>query len=230
MHTSAVQLLSESFVNALRDYHFLLEKGYPQKIILKMTGDRYALSGIQRIMLYRGVTLNVNNSRRQQKLAEERRLAGQVLHVDALNAMITVASYLSGQVVFISTDHLLRDASGIHGKPMKKQILLHALSLSLEYLLSLQLREVIFYVDQQVNDSGLINDTISHRSQPVHLLCSSLLSGQTDALLSAVTSGVIATSDSTIIDRSCVPIFDLAFHALKKKYHPDFIDLRPLSL
>jgi hypothetical protein len=229
MNTSADKLLSESFSNALRDYLLLLEKGYPQKLVLKLVGDRYALSGVQRIMLYRGVTLKMNSYGRGYKLTTEDMIAGQVIHVDALNTLITVASYLSGKVIFISTDHLLRDASGIHGKTIKHQILLKALSPCLTYLVSLQPGEVRFYVDKQVNDSGSIHDTICKRFQAEDLSCSSMLCEQVDAFLTAVTSGIIATADSTIIDRSCVPIFDLPYHTLKKNYHPDFIDLRPLS-
>lgn len=229
MSTSADHLLCETFRYALKDYLLLLEKGYPQKLVLKMVGDRYSLTGIQRVMLYRGVTIRMNNYGRGYKLTTEDMIADQVIHVDALNVLITVASYLSGQVVFVSTDKLLRDASGVHGKIIKDQLLHRALELSLSYLSYQKPGEVRFYVDRQVNQAGWIQDTISRQLEQKEADCSSVLCENVDALLSAVTAGIIATSDSDIIDRARVPVFDLPYHILKNSYHPDFIDLRLLS-
>jgi len=226
MNTSADHLLRENFLNALSDYLFLLEKGYPQKLILKMTGDKYALSGIQRIMLYRGVTLRENNADRQRKRASEAMLTSQTIHIDALNTLITIGTYLTGQTVFMSTDCVLRDASGMHGKTIRTEILHRALSLSLTYLVSQQPKEIIYYVDEQVSDSVRLNEAILNHLSHSDLRGSSVLCSQVDAILSNTVSGIVATSDSTIIDRSRVPFFDLPFHILQNMFQPDFIDLR----
>jgi len=47
--------LSDGFFQAVCDYRYLLGHGYPQKSILKLVGDRYALPSHERVMLYRGL-------------------------------------------------------------------------------------------------------------------------------------------------------------------------------
>ncbi|MBP6977223.1 MAG: DUF434 domain-containing protein [Lentimicrobiaceae bacterium] len=230
MNTSPVHLLNETFLCAVQDYLFLIGKGYPQKPILKMTGDRYALSGIQRIMLFRGISTQETSRNRIPKQVSEAGLAGQVIHIDALNVLITVGTYLSGGTVFISMDHFLRDAAGVHGRMIRKDLLHKALTLSLEYLVTLNLKEIVFYVDEQVNDSGTIHDLISQQVSHLDIPCSVQICDQVDSTLSGILTGIIATSDSTIIDRSVVPVFDLAFQTIKHNFQPNFIDLRSLSL
>ena len=43
-----------AFADAAADYLFLLEHRYPQAAVLKLTGDRYKLSSLERSVLYRG--------------------------------------------------------------------------------------------------------------------------------------------------------------------------------
>jgi hypothetical protein len=43
------------FAEAISDYYFVLNKGYPKKGILKFVGDRYNLTGSLRTILQRGV-------------------------------------------------------------------------------------------------------------------------------------------------------------------------------
>jgi len=83
-------------------------------------------------------------------------------------------------------------------------------------------------VDKQVNGSISINDAIALQLRRLDIRGFSLLSEKVDDLLSSIRAGIIATSDSTIIDRSRVPIFDLAYHTIRKNFHPDFTDLRSL--
>ena len=49
-------IITENFKNAIIDYSYLLEKDYPHKAILKIIGDRYLLTGLQRSILFRGIT------------------------------------------------------------------------------------------------------------------------------------------------------------------------------
>ena len=41
-------------------------------------------------------------------------------------------------------------------------------------------------------------------------------------------NGIVATSDSEIIDQTNCRIFDLAHYLLIEKYQPDFLDIRKL--
>ena len=113
-------ILTENFKNAIYDYIYFLEKEYPQKAILKLIGDRYLLSGIQRTMLYRGITTKENSLKRTSKLITENLLSNQILHIDGYNVLITIGSYLNGNTVFVSNDNFLRDA---FGRPPFRQML-----------------------------------------------------------------------------------------------------------
>jgi len=51
-----VDVVTESFKHAVKDYFFLINKKYPEKETVKLIGDRYRLTGLQRTVLFRGIT------------------------------------------------------------------------------------------------------------------------------------------------------------------------------
>ena len=60
--------ISKVFTAAVADYQFLLDQKYPQKSVLKLVGDRYALSAIERSILYRGISARNDAEFRRSKL------------------------------------------------------------------------------------------------------------------------------------------------------------------
>ena len=121
-------MLSEYFIDAVSDYLYLLEKNYPQKLILKIVGDRYQLSGTERSMLYRGIQRTEDCENRKMKICAG--LTQNVdLFIDGYNVIRTIGSYLLGLTVFISMDGYLRDASEMHRATLKKSILEQTLKL-----------------------------------------------------------------------------------------------------
>ncbi len=54
------------------------------------------------------------------------------------------------------------------------------------------------------------------------------MSQTVDNDLFSLVKGIVATSDSGIIDRSNCRIFDLARHLLNDNFQPDFLDLKML--
>ncbi|MCK4287805.1 MAG: DUF434 domain-containing protein, partial [Bacteroidales bacterium] len=125
---------SKDFQTAVNDYLLLLDKKYPQKAILKLIGDRYALNGTERSMLYRGITTSKNAEKRAKKLISEKNIINQPIHIDGYNVLITIGSYLNGNLVFIGNDRYLRDASEIHGKIFRTELFERAVILILVYL------------------------------------------------------------------------------------------------
>jgi len=221
---------AEGFNNAIHDYYELLKNKYPQKSILKLVGDRYKLSGTERSMLYRGVSTDGENKFRSRKLIFEKLVQNQVLHVDGFNQILTIASYLNGSQVFISTDHLLRDASEIHGKIFRTELLERSVNYIFEYCGSLKLNQLIFYIDQQVSDHKKLFEVLSNRSSEYNFDNELIISDKVDERLKELTTGIIATSDSQIINKSKQKIFDLAFHTLKFHFSPNFLDLNSLVI
>ncbi len=218
----------EGFETAVRDYYDLVEKKYPQKSIHKLVSDRYKLSGTERSILYRGVSTKEENKLRSEKLIPEELVKGQDLYVDGFNQILTIASYLNGNVIFISSDGFLRDASEIHGKMFRSELLSRSIELILIYCDSLNLNKLIFYIDQQVNNHEKLIDILSNRSSEYNFDIEILLSDQVDQELKKLSAGTIATSDSQIIKKAKLKVFDLAYHTLKFHFHPNIFDLQSL--
>jgi hypothetical protein len=49
-----------------------------------------------------------------------------------------------------------------------------------------------------------------------------------DHLIKAVTDGIIASSDSTIIDKTALPIFDVPGYIIKKSFHKEISNILDL--
>ena len=215
---------STDFSKAASDYFTFLQKKYPQKAILKLVGDRYKLSRVERSMLYRGIAVERESISRRSKLVKELP-AGSMLVVDGLNQILTIASYLNGNVVFIYSDGFLRDASEIHGKAFRSELLARSIELILRYCDSLSLSQLVFYIDQQVSNHEKVKHNLLKLSSNYTIDCEIIISDEVDKELKKLTTGVIATSDSQIINRPSVPIFDLSHHVLKFSFNPKFISM-----
>ena len=218
-------ILTENFKNAIYDYIYLLEKEYPQKAILKLIGDRYLLSGIQRTMLYRGITTKENSLKRTSKLITENLLSNQILHIDGYNVLITIGSYLNGNTVFVGNDNFLRDASEIHGKIFRTELFDRALILIFDYLKKINIKEVFFYLDKPVSFSGKLCLKIDEQLKNYKIQGKAETFNSPDFQLKNIKEGFCATSDSTIIDNSKVKVFDLARNTILYHFKPGFIDL-----
>lgn len=216
----------DNFKYAKRDYLCLLEKNYPQKGIIKLIGNRYALSGTERTMLYRGITTDENCRNRKNKIALVKGVKGNPLFVDGYNVMITIGNYLNGNTVFISNDNFLRDAAEMHGKIFRKVLMDKVLDLLLEDLKYLKISNCVIYFDKPVSRSGelasKVSDTMIKTGIPGH----AQTADSPDYMLKQATEGFIATSDSSIIDKSPLKTFDLARHVISRNFRPSFPDLR----
>ncbi|MCK4797265.1 MAG: DUF434 domain-containing protein, partial [Spirochaetes bacterium] len=146
-------IITENFKNAIIDYSYLLEKDYPHKAILKIIGDRYLLTGLQRSILFRGITKKQKAFNRKSKLIYEKKVNNKMLFIDCYNVIITIVSYLSGKFIFIGNDGFLRDTAEAHGKIQKTDILEKSLILLFEYLKTLNLKDAVFFLDSPVSNS-----------------------------------------------------------------------------
>lgn len=218
--------LSDDFRAAANDYLFLLNRSYPQKALIKLIGDRYRLSGTERSMLYRGICASEHAQQRIGKLAEPALINPQPLSIDTYNALITIGSYLNGNTVFISNDHLLRDASEIHGKVFRTELLQRSLDLLFGFLMHYRPSTLRFYLDSPVSHSGRLCVQINETLAAKGLTGVAETHRSPDFLLKYQREGIIATSDSSIIDKTQLPVLDLPHHILRHHFKPEFYDLR----
>ncbi len=202
-------LQNERFLTAARDYLYLLEGKYPQASVLKLVGDRFRLSGVERSVLYRGISIRTESERRAAKLVAAESAEGKELHIDGFNVLITIGSYLNGNLVFIGNDGYLRDASEIHGKVFRTQLFDKAILLVFSFLGTISPKAVHFYLDAPVSHSGELCFKINQLLAHYGMEGSATTLKSPDFLLKTITDGIIATSDSGIIDRCRVPVVDL---------------------
>lgn len=224
MHT----LLSKSFREAAGDYRHLLEKGYPEKSVHKLVGDRYALSGTQRTMLYRGIATPGEARKRREKL-----LAGPIpekarLFIDALNVMLTIGSYLNGNTVYLSADGLLRDASEIHGKAFRRDLLERSARILASHIKKLPGPSLVFVIDAPSTQSTYVRNILENTFMGMQQETDVLLVPSADAYLKKMRDGILCTSDSRLIDATILPVLDLARACLEYHYETDWLDLDTL--
>ncbi len=215
--------VSEDFTSAIQIYKNLLEEGFPQKAILKLVGDRYRLSSVERTMLYRGVSTDNNSSFRKAKLALVKNIKNNSLHIDTYNVLITIGSYLNGSLVFIGSDNFLRDAAEIHGKAFRNEFFYRAIVMIFDYLKIHKVSETHFYLDSPVSNSGKLSSKINECIIINKISGSAQTVNSPDFVLKEIREGIISTSDSNIIDNCNVPVFDLARRVLTFKFKPSLL-------
>lgn len=217
------KIYTPSFAGAIKDYYYLLQKAYPQKAVLKIIGDRYELNGFQRTILYRGIyAKSVADPRKRRRTGK---LNGRVLAIDGYNVILTVGGYLAGLPVFISNDGFLRDATETHGKVKRSPLFIKALGLVLDYLQNNRAAPY-FYLDSPISKSGELAAEINLLLKKRQMTGEAVTVKSPDFLLKNRNSGLIATSDSMIIDVAPVKCFDLARKVLENNFHPRFVFLK----
>jgi hypothetical protein len=206
-----------SFRQALSDYRYLKNHGYPDKAALKLVGDRWRLAAVERNCLFRAVFAVEDCRVRRDKLVPPADVRGRPLGVDWYNVLITVESYLKGFPVFLADDGLLRDSSGVHGSFHTSQVTERATGSILTELAGLEPGRLELFLDSPISHSGAMAEDLrrrieSPRPSAVHL------SASADFPLKRF-AGVVATSDSSIIDRESVSaVFDLARRVLEAAF------------
>ena len=208
---------------AAADYRLLLERGYPQRALLKLVGDRYRLSAEHRTILARGMCTAREAAARRRKLT--RSVHGVPVRVDCLNVLLTIRSYLHGRRLFIGVDGFLRDAAEVHGGSVGAGELDRPIELLLDFAAQGGAAELVFYVDAPVSHSGRTAASVREALGRRGLAGSALVTPSPDRLLKEARDCVIATSDSAVIDAARVRVADIARLALESSFRPSFLRL-----
>ncbi len=220
--------LSNSFTTAGHDYVYLLERSYPAKTVLSLVATRYSLSAAERSMLYRGVSPSAEAKKRKaKKTTSEKSSNNATIHVDTLNVLLTIHTYLAGKPVFISSDGFLRDASEAHGNKDLPH-LERSVTLLISFLDKKETGKCIFYLDEKADNSPAVKNSLEPFLSSAGYNSEIITNNMTDRMIEQARDGVIATSDSTIIDRSPLPVVDLPEETLRYHFDPVFISLQDI--
>jgi len=220
-------LTNELFHQALADYFYLMNRGYPEKGALKLTGDRYKLSTDLRTLLYRGVTSVENSLKRSARLVD---IPKGILIIDGYNVLFTLLNYRLGRLVFISADNICRDNGSLFGKIRNENLFGDCAVLLTEYLKNWSDLEVILYLDEPVSFSRKHQWMIGLELKKHNIDGKVELVHSADQAILMHTSGVFATSDSNVLDHSCNPILDIPRKILESRFHTMLFNLYELLI
>jgi len=200
---------------AVADCSLLLTKGYAQKSVLKLVGDRFSLTERQRLAVMRSACSDEQCASRRQRRLEPQNLAGESLAVDGYNVLITIEAAMSGGMIFRGRDGCCRDLASVHGTYRKVIETIPAVQLIGEFLGEIGAGQALWLLDSPVSNSGRLKTLIRELAQKngwnwgIELLLSP------DAELKK-TDLVVASSDSVVLDK-CRSWVNLATEIIKKK-------------
>jgi hypothetical protein len=193
---------------AVDDLCWLLERGYPSKAALALVGNRYSLRDRQRRALQRTAAGALEIARRRAREIDRPALAGATVAVDGYNVLLTLEVALSGGVLLLARDGVLRDLASMSAHYRHVRQTLPAIELLAGFLAAAGVAEVVFYLDRPVSNSGRlkkrIESALAERQPPWRVR----LVTHVDRTL-AGSSHVVASADSVVLDR-CGRWFNLA--------------------
>ena len=175
---------------AAQELAFLLDRGYDTKSASTFVGNHHLLSERQRLALAR-----ITSPR--AALTERKRLreAPEALVLDGFNTIITLEVALSGSLLLEGMDGTIRDLAGLRGSYRIVDKTVRAVELLLARLEALGVKEALFYLDQQVSNSGrlraLLLDKAAERSVQVRVELHPSVDGVLSRLENVVTTDAI---------------------------------------
>ena len=197
------------------DFHYLLNRGYPRKTSLELVGNRYELSFDQRHLLHRGIFSDSDATARKGKKVSLQRLRNKKVAIDGHNVLITVEAALAGRPLVSSNDGFIRDISGLSGNFRKTKLTDEAIRLVLDVLRKARPLYSLFLFDAPISKSGLLAYEVREQLRKERVQGDSLAIKVPEKILLEF-SGIVATSDTAIIDRS-EAVFDLAGSIIKNR-------------
>ena len=181
---------------AAQELAFLLDRGYDTKSASTFVGNHHLLSERQRLSLARITSPRAALEERERKRLPE---APAALVLDGFNTIITLEVALSGSLLLEGMDGTIRDLAGLRGSYRIVDKTLRAVELLLARLEALEVKEALFYLDQQVSNSGrlraLLLDKAAERSVQIQVE----LHPSVDGVLSRLEH--VVTTDAIIQDK-----------------------------
>ncbi len=186
---------------AVEEYCWLRSRGYALPSSLKLVGDRYDLTVRQRMAVRRTACSDASLPGRKSREVALGEIAGQALAIDGYNLLITIESALSGGVVLVGRDGCTRDLASVHGTYRRVEETRPALALIVDHVAGLGPSRVDWYLDSPVSNSGRLKAFLAEVLE--EKTCEGwnieLVENPDRVLIEHV--GVVATSDSNILDR-----------------------------
>ena len=191
----------KSMQEAVKDYSYLLTRGFAEKSSLTLVGNRYKLSARQQKAV-RGMSESSERlTLRASKRVELNDLKDQTVIMDGFNLLILLESALSGAYVFKGLDGCYRDLSSVQGTYKRVNQTQEAVLLITKVLHSKDVKKVIWVFDKPVSNSGRLKQMLQEIARESNYPWEVLLKDRTDHFLGE-SDYVVISSDSWVLDQS----------------------------
>ncbi|MGZ3538165.1 MAG: DUF434 domain-containing protein [Thermodesulfobacteriota bacterium] len=199
---------------AARDFRFLLNRGYPRKAALELVGNRYGLTSDERHLLHRGVFSDSDSESRRKKKVFLGDVLNQDLVIDGHNVLITIEAGISGRPLILGDDGFIRDISGVSGNFKKTETTEKAIQFIIRAIKKMRPTQTLFLLDAPISKSGELAEAVRNYLKKEGISGDAMALRVPERILIGF-PGVVATSDTAIINRS-KKVLDLAGHVLRK--------------
>ena len=205
----------EDLQKAAEDFRYLLNRAYPRKAALELVGNRYGLTFDERHLLHRGVFSDADSKSRRKRKIPIGKVRNRDLAIDGYNVIITIEAGLLGRPLILGDDGFIRDISGLSGNFKKTERTEEALQLIFEVVKRVKPYQSLFLFDAPISMSGRLAQEVRDLLKRESLLGDARAVEVPEKILIGF-PGVIATSDTAIIDRS-KEVVDLAGDIIVQK-------------
>jgi hypothetical protein len=220
------EILTPDFEQALLAFSWLRERAFPRRTSFQLVSDRYRLNRFQRVILYHSIFPEGEAGAREARKVMQ--LHHQHLWIDGFNVLFTVANYLLGRPVFISCDGVMRDAGEAFPKPDKPDQFSRAALLCRKVMEILQPASVTFVLDTQVPACSLVKELLQEQYKGAAFSVDIHCTNKADQFLLFQRAGIMASSDSEVLDGFDGPWLDLAAYALQQLGDFQVVNFREL--
>ncbi len=214
---------------AIKDYKYLLTRGYTPKQILPFISNRYGLNRMEQLLIYRSVHDNEYKNSIKAKIQRKSDVRGQVLLIDGLNVILTIQAAISCKPLVRGDDGFIRDIQRVHGKVRYNEKFFSStirLGIGLKYL---EPKKVLIFFDKNISLIGFYSKIIKRLiSLYASIDIDVVLSDMCDKSLINLSnqySYIVSSSDAVLIMKSR-RVFDLAgFIVLDLMLYSNIIDV-----
>lgn len=205
---------AEKLNAAAQEIVFLMNRGYDTKSASTFVGNHHLLSERQRTALTRIISTRAALEERERKQLFQ---APESIVLDGFNTIITLEVALSGSLLLQGMDGTIRDLAGLRGSYRIVDKTVRAAELLLNRLEDLKVKNALFYLDQQVSNSGRLRALLLDKAKGRSLQVQAKLHPGVDGVLSRMEN--VITADAIILDK-CGSWYNLN-RGLIEKFVPD---------
>jgi len=192
---------------AQEEIRWLLNRGYPMGSVTELVGSHHQLAARQRTALQRSTASDRQLAGRESTRLPLQAAFQQTLLIDGFNLIILLEVALSGSLLVLGQDDVLRDLAGLRGTYRIVAQTERAVDLIGHSLSSLGVSDTVFYLDENVSNSGRLRHLILERAGSWPMTVRVDLVSNADSCL--YRQERIVTGDSFVLD-TCRSWFNLA--------------------